>query len=351
MSKRPRGLTALQVPETTYDYGITDSEASSSRGSPETVSSRGSPETIESESPGSVSRVGDGVPLQIQRPMPIPPKLAPLLLPNNITNIENIPEGNFGDMINPKRANTRKFFLRKKSPESLASVSFGVEIYFFQNIAENTFTKTFVYSKSDDPQTVLIKILSEVYYHQKFYNLQETCKFKAPKLIEYGYVENGASTVSNEFNEINGFMFYVKMERTDALQVSKLTGDDAIAKCNYVRSKLVAINDCLEKNSLYHNDLSADNVMINGEGDIVIIDFGEASDTMTHIAGFDNFCPREKKRVDTGVEGSNKLSRTNGGRKSRKHIKVIKRGATKRRPAKKMRRTIKKRRSSRRARK
>lgn len=349
MSKRPRGLTPLQVPivqEPTSDDGYTDVEASS-RGS----SIRGSPDTIAPESPGSVSRVEYGLPLQIQRPMPIPSKFASLLLPNNITNIENIPEGNFGDMVSPKRSNTRKFFLRKKSPDSLASVSFGVEIYFFQNIAENTFTKTFVYSKSNDPQTVLVKILSEVYYHKKFYDLQETCKFKAPKLIEYGYVENGASEVSNEFNENNGFMFYVKMERTDALQVSKLTGDDAIAKCNAVRSKLVEISDCLEKNSLYHNDLSADNVMINRDGDIVIIDFGEAGDTMTHIAVFDNFCPREKKRADLGVEGFNKLSRTEGGRKSRKHLKVIKRGATKRRPAKKMRRTIKKRRYSRRARK
>jgi len=337
MSKRPRGLTPLQVPivqEPTSDDGYTDVEASS-RGS----SIRDSPDTIAPESPEGI---GYSVPLQIQRPMPVPPKFASLLLPNNIINIENIPEGNFGDMISPKRSNTRKFFLRKKSPDSLASVSFGVEIYFFQNIAENTFTKTFVYSKSNDPQTVLVKILSEVYYHKKFYDLQETCKFKAPKLIEYGYVENGASEVSNEFNENNGFMFYVKMERTDALQVSKLTGDDAIAKCNAVRSKLVEISDCLEKNSLYHNDLSADNVMINRDGDIVIIDFGEAGDTMTHIAVFDNFCPREKKRADPGVEG---------GRKSRKRIKVIKRGATKKRPAKRMRRTIKKRRSSRRARK
>ena len=368
MLKRPRGLM-LELPSQT-DYGNTDTEASS-RGSPETVSSTGSPETISSRSspetlgPDSPESVEYSSPLKKQRPMPIPPmqlplvpiqqrpipipdQLASLLLPNNITNINNIQDGNFGDMVARKRK--PQFVARKNSTKPL-----GIELYFFENRAENTFTKTFVYSKYDDPQLVLVKILFEVYYHQKFYDLQDTCKFKAPKLIQYGYVENA----NEDIDLSNLFMFYIKMERIDALQVSKLTGDDAQEKCKEYRSKLVEINKCLQDNNLYHNDLHADNVMINREGDIaVIIDFGEATDTLTKFDNFDKFCSKfEKKRAEpeaeqeTRVEGSNKRRRIDGGRKSRKQLKVIKRGATKRRPAKKMRRTIKKRRSSRRARK
>jgi hypothetical protein len=353
------------------DYGITDSEASS-RGSPETISSRGSPETISSRSspetigPDSPESVEYNPPLKRQRPMPIPTipipqmpippmpipdQLAPLLQPNNITNINNIQEGNFGDMVTQKTK--YQFAARQNSTRPL-----GIKLYFFENRAENTFTKTFVYNKYDDSQSVLVKILSEVYYHKKFYDLQGTCKFKAPKLIQYGYVENG---VNEDIDLSNSFMFYIKMERIDALQVSKLTGDNAQEKCKEYRSKLVEINKCLQDNYLYHNDLHADNVMINREGDIaVIIDFGEATDTLIKFDNFDKFCSKfEKKRAEPKpepeaeprVEGSTKRRRIDGGRKSKKQFKVIKRGATKRRPAKKMRRTIKKRRSYRRARK
>ncbi len=369
MLKRPRGLM-LELPSQP-DYGITDSEASS-RGSPETISSRGSPETISSRSspetigPDSPESVEYNPPLKRQRPMPIPTipipqmpipsmpipdQLAPLLQPNNITNINNIQEGNFGDMVAQKTK--YQFAARQNSTRPL-----GIKLYFFENRAENTFTKTFVYSKYDDPQPVLVKILSEVYYHQKFYDLQGTCKFKAPKLIQYGYVENG---VNEDIDLSNSFMFYIKMERIDTLQVSKLTGDDAQEKCKEYRSKLLEINKCLQDNNLYHNDLHADNVMINREGDIaVIIDFGEATDTLTKFDNIDKFCSKfEKKRAEPEpepeaeprVEGSTKRRRIDGGRKSRKQLKVIKRGATKRRPAKKMRRTIKKRRSYRRTRK
>lgn len=349
MLKRPTGLKALQLPivqETQSDYGLTDTEASSrgspetvsSTGSPETTSTRSSPETIGPDSPeySSPLKKRRPEPLQIlprsmflsTPPMSVPDQFAPLLRPNNITDIENVQEGNFGDMVAVKTK--PQFVARKNSTKSL-----GIKLYFFENKAENTFTKTFVYNIYDDPQAVLIKILSEVYYHKKANNLQGTCKFKAPKLIAYGYVED----LGNKNVDLtNSYMFYIKMERIDELQVSKLTGDDAYAKCNAARTKLVAINECLENNNLHHNDLHADNVMLNKQGEIVIIDFGEATDKLTKFINFDKFCSKFEPKK-------------NGGRKSRKQLKVIKRGATKRRPAKKMRRTIKKHRSSRRARK
>jgi hypothetical protein len=323
MPKRPFGFMDLRLQlQEPIDYGLTDTEISS-RGSPETKSSEEG-----SDSPGSDTSLDYNFPLEKQRPVQVPLQLEPLLLPDNITNYVNISDGNFGDMIAVKTK--PQFVARKNSTKPLR-----VRLHFFENKKDNTFTKTFVYSKDigSEPEAVLIKILSEVYYHKKFNDLQGRCKFKAPQLIEYGYVENGANNISNSHDPgIGSFMFYIKMERIDALQVSKLTGSDALAKCKDARSKLVAINRCLEENHLYHNDLHPENVMINEHGDLVVIDFGEATDKLFKIVNFDDFC-----RKFEPVSG--------GARKSRKHIKVIKRGPTKRR------RTTKRRRSSRRARK
>lgn len=326
MRNRPVGLMNLQLQEP-MEYGLTDTE----------TSSRSSPETIGSEegsySPGLDTRLEYSLSLKKQH-VEVPFQLKPLLLPDNITNYVNISDGNFGNMVAVKTK--PQFVARKNSTKSL-----GIRLYFFENKEDKTFTKTFVYSKDigSEPEAVLIKILSEVYYHKKINGLQGICNFKAPQLIAYGYVENGANNVSkSDDHGIGSFMFYIKMERIDAPQVSKLTGNDALAKCKAAQSKLVAINRCLEKNHLYHNDLHPENVMINEEGDIVIIDLGEATDKLTKFVNFDRFCSKFELTQD-------------GGRKSRKQFTVIKRGTTKRRAAKKTRRIIKKRRSSRRARK
>lgn len=342
MPKRPFGFMDLRLQlQEPMEYGLTDTETSS-RGSPETTSSRDSQETKSSEegsdSPGSDTSLEYSLPLKKQRliqgPFQVPDQLEPLLLPENMTNYVNISDGNFGNMVAVKTK--PQFVARKNSTKPLR-----VRLHFFENKEDNTFTKTFVYSKDigSEPEAVLIKILSEVYYHKKFNDLQGRCNFKAPQLISYGYVENGANNVSNSDDSgIGSFMFYIKMERIVALQVSKLTGPDALAKCKAARSKLVAINRCLEENHLYHNDLHPENVMINENGDLVVIDLGEATDKLFKIVNFDDFCSKFEPR-------------NGGARKSRKPLKVIKRGATKRRRATKRRTAIKKRRSSRRARK
>ena len=233
-------------------------------------------------------------------------------------------------------------------------------MYYFKNEAENSFTKTFVYSKFDEPDTVLAKILSEVYYHKIFYGLQKSCNFKAPRLIEYGYVTNSESEVVTDKNGnsetidlSNLFMFYIKMEIIHDTQVSELQGDTSLSKCNEILDKLRVINNCLEDKGLYHNDLHEENVLFNKQGEIVIIDFGEATNTLTEFSTLDTFCSRLKKRENIRLIKLKKNEQTTtapeptseGGRKSRRrHTKRINVLGFLRRPTKK-------RRSSRRARK
>ena len=228
----------------------------------------------------------------------------------------------------------------------------GIALYYFKNNAEKTFTKAFVYNKYDEPDSVLAKILLEVYYHKIFYGLQESCKFKAPQLLEYGYVTNSES---EDIEDSDGnlktvdlsdkFMFYIKMELIQATQVSELQGETSVSKCNEILDKLTVINNCLVDKGLYHNDLHEENVLFNEKGEIIIIDFGEANDASAQVVPLYDFCSRVKKREKMRLIKLTKPEQpaikaettSEGGRRSRRrHTKRINllgflRGSTKKR--------------------
>ena len=49
--------------------------------------------------------------------------------------------------------------------------------------------------------------------------------------------------------------------------------------------KVDKINNCLNANGLYHNDLNSGNIMVDKDTkQIIIIDFGEATSTKNHVA-------------------------------------------------------------------
>ena len=49
--------------------------------------------------------------------------------------------------------------------------------------------------------------------------------------------------------------------------------------CKNLEEKVKTINKCLEERNLYHNDLHHENILVDKNNNIIIIDFGEASNT------------------------------------------------------------------------
>ena len=118
------------------------------------------------------------------------------------------------------------------------------------------------------------------------------------------------------------------MEDVDAKPVTKLNElyDDNVllGKCIDIETEVNRINACLQNNNLYHNDLHTDNVMIDKNGELIIIDFGESSNILKTLSNEEEFCGRFKKKG-----GANKKGRTI--RKIRRMITKKMRGVSKNR--------------------
>lgn len=297
LSKRKRPILKLDIIEINSDDGITDTESNTST------------------------------------PITIPEHLQKLK--SDMINYTYMSDGDFGDKFLDK---IKKQFVQKRDK----AFSLGVRLFYFKNKGETenenkngTFTKVFAYGKDQqlEPDNVLIKILSEVYYHIEFSKLQSSCNFRVPKLIEYGFIEHNNDENINIGDE---FIFYIKMEDVDATPVTKLNElyDDTkqvLGKCIDIEKEVNRINDCLRENNLHHNDLHTDNVMVDKNGELIIIDFGESSNILQKPLT-DDFCSIFKKQG-----GANKKGRTI--RKNRRMITKKTRGVSKnrRRISKKMR--------------
>jgi hypothetical protein len=224
----------------------------------------------------------------------------PIIIPDHLkqlyssmNNYTMMTDGNFGRKFTDDK--TKRQFTQKVEKSS----TLGVRLMYFTNKSENTFTKLFIYSKDPylEPNNVLIKILSEVYYHKEFSKLQDSCGFKVPMLLEYGFIEyNNDENLNINLSE---FMFYIKMEDVSAVPVTKLNelynNSGLYDKCVSIEQEVNRIDACLQKYNLHHNDLHTDNVMIDTTGNIIIIDFGESSNLLQKPFYAFDFCGKFKK--------------------------------------------------------
>tara|TARA_B110000037_G_scaffold184911_1_gene214045 strand:- start:186 stop:1106 length:921 start_codon:yes stop_codon:yes gene_type:complete len=265
---------------------------------------------------------------------------SPLTMPDHlesvnksVTNYNIFTEGNFGESVTNDRKSKRQFVQQSRGSSKL-----NVSLMYFKNTEIDTFTKIFIYrnDNSIESNKILIKILSEVYYHKKFSKLQNTCKFKIPELISYGFIEHNNDTSLNI--DVNDSLFYIKMEDVNAVPVTELnelySGDKLLGKCMDIQKELDRIVNCMEENNLHHNDLHRDNVMIDKNGDIVIIDFGESSDVLLVPFKDVEFCKlfkskggRSNRNIKANKMKSRKsnkrrtIKRTSGKKSRKKHTR------------------------------
>lgn len=244
-------------------------------------------------------------------PISIPSHLESVKM--KVTNYNNFTDGQFGQKFTNDKIK-KQFTHLVKGRSTL-----GVKLMYFKNKNVDTFTKIFIYSKDShlEPTNILIKILSEVYYHIEFSKLQDSCKFKIPELISYGFIEHNDDTFINIHD--NMYMFYITMKDIDAIPVTKLNeiynDGEVLDKCMVIEQEVDRIDHCLEKHNLYHNDLHSDNVMVDKNGNITIIDFGEASDVLQKPFFSVDFCGRFKKNKG----GARTRNRKNHHKDNHKH--------------------------------
>ena len=96
-----------------------------------------------------------------------------------------------------------------------------------------------------------------------------------------------------------------------------------LENCENLRNKVDAINDCLKRKNIYHNDLNSGNVIIKKDGTITLIDFGEATETEGHAKFGDKLFNCEKKV-------KKKPEQKKGGKKTRTKKNKTKKNRTKR---------------------
>ena len=97
----------------------------------------------------------------------------------------------------------------------------------------------------------------EVYYQKKAHELNESCGFISPAVIDYGAF-------------IDEYYVYHYMIM-DYIPETKLQKDE----CDAIKEKVALVDACLRKNGIFHNDLAARNVF-SRDSNPIIIDFGQA---------------------------------------------------------------------------
>jgi hypothetical protein len=132
-------------------------------------------------------------------------------------------------------------------------------------------------------------IIKELAYQQYAKELSKTCDVEIPEIIAYGRImldENTPKIMNNNY-ECLWFILMEKMQYetlAKGIEKDKINLDDP-ETCNGIANKINSIRNCMENNSLYHNDFHQENILVDTENGnkIGILDFGLADKEDTNF--------------------------------------------------------------------
>jgi hypothetical protein len=153
---------------------------------------------------------------------------------------------------------------------------------------EGKFRKIYKYN-CDVAKFVTDKLYAEIFFQQKAFGLivpNETSSVKNVKVPEiYKY---GKLTLPKDKSTKGECYFYIDMENVPYETLYQIKKDPSFSRCNEVDDIVDTADKLFKANSIIHNDLKSDNILVNVGTEpltVYIIDFGEATKTNVGRAG------------------------------------------------------------------
>ena len=133
--------------------------------------------------------------------------------------------------------------------------------------------KTMDISSINEFYGIAMKIVSEIYFNRRAYDIRKKCGFILPKIFKFGIIKDPER---DNIVEIYILMEYVYLKNFNSM----ISIRDDNTMLDFFK-KLYKINKCLEANNIYHNDIHEENVYYSYSardtiGDILLIDYGES---------------------------------------------------------------------------
>jgi hypothetical protein len=175
----------------------------------------------------------------------------------------------------------------------------------------NLLLKEYMYITSMSLKSPIVKLFEEKFFKEIYMQMiakeiEEKCEVSIPSIIEFGKFK--------KYNkgDLDENYFYIIMDFIEGENPVNLE------KCEELKTKVKAINECLKSKDIYHNDLNSGNVIIN-DGTITLIDFGEATQTEGHARDGDKLfnCPKKGGKKTRTKKKSGKKTRTKKNRTKR----------------------------------